>query len=69
MNSSNSQDERSDADITLDLAFRRRRQQFADRIEPTDPASGTARISARLAQARANALTTPRPPDETIDLT
>lgn len=70
MNSSSTPSDPSDADIVLDMAFRQRRQQrLAGRTEPTDPASGTSRVSARLAKARAEALARPRRPEEVIDLT
>jgi hypothetical protein len=59
-----------DSDPALDHAFRRRRmQRLAQRTDPADPASGTARVSARLARARAEALTPPRVAEEIIDLT
>lgn len=59
-----------DSDAVLDHAFRRRRmQRLAERTDPSDPASGTARVSARLARARAEALSRPRTTEEIIDLT
>jgi hypothetical protein len=61
-------------DLRLDAAFRRRREQFGTRAQPADAASGTARIAARLAEARVAARRTPPSrtgagPDEVIDLT
>ncbi|MEQ8842374.1 MAG: hypothetical protein RIB98_15420 [Acidimicrobiales bacterium] len=63
-----------ESDAVLDAAFRQRRvQRLAARLEPSDPASGTARVSARLAQARAASLAAPRlslsDDREIIDLT
>ena len=70
VNSSNPSFDPDDADFILDEAFRRRRrQQLAERSEPTDPASGTSRVSARLATARADALARPRVTEAVIDLT
>jgi len=70
VNNTPSSDDSVESDQKLDLAFRQRRiQQLADRTEPGDPASGTAGISARLAQARADELSRPRVAREIIDLT
>ncbi len=72
VNRTPSPDDEFETDEALDRAFRRRRQQrLGNRSEPGDAASGTARISARLAEARLDALTTPRQPlraPEVIDL-
>lgn len=64
----------AEPDQRLDAAFRRRREQFGTRDQPADSASGTARIAARLAEARIAALRSPPSridpgPDEVIDLT
>lgn len=68
MNSTNPNEPTDAADEALDQAFRqRRKQQLAARREPADSASGTSIVAARLAKARAEALTKPLP--EVIDLT
>jgi hypothetical protein len=69
VNSSNQTVGPSDADLSLDMAIRlRRQQQLAGRGEPADSATGTSQIAARLAKARAEALTNPRGA-EVVDLT
>ena len=60
----------SSDDRALDDALRlRRSQRLAVRADPTDPASGTSRVAAMLAKARADALAAPLEPREVIDLT